>query len=105
MTIRNNATTPLANGEGTYGELAITATPTKFFEKNFDRRSIVLRNMGTSTVYFGYDEDVSDDTGYPIGDGEAVVEDTNGNEIWLVCATGQTSTMRYAASELTVPSS
>lgn len=89
------------------GTMAVTDTPQKVVgntdnTQGHRRTWLHLTNVGANTVYV-VDESATDNTnGYPIPvqnlttsvTGEKIIEAHSG-EVWLCCATGQTSTIKW----------
>jgi hypothetical protein len=85
----------------TYAEwdaTAITSTPLQIFAQDTDRISFKITTSGTETVYLGFGNTVSSINGFPLDQGD-VYEQTTGDlyqgPVWLVCASGKTSEVRW----------
>lgn len=81
-----------------FTKVTVTSTPTKVTPAPLvNRNGITIRVWGDFTVYFGADNTVSSATGYPKMTKEEIALDIKENsnvELWVVCASGQTSEIR-----------
>ena len=80
-----------------FGAVTITDEATKILDANDVYRPVFIQIMGNQTVFIGDTSAVTTATGFP------VVKHTNaitgqlgpGQELWGICASGQTEDLRY----------
>lgn len=61
-------------------------------------QAVAFKNTGSSSCYVG-PADVTDTTGYPVDAGEAMGVDleTTGDQLYAICASGESTTLRVLA--------
>lgn len=85
----------------TNAQYAITDTPTKVADTNVGHRTVHLAPVGNTTVYLGGTSGVSSSNGYGLNKslGEHNIVVGSADEVWAVCASGQTETLTVLISE------
>jgi len=82
----------------TFGAKVITDTPYEMFTLDTNRLSFKVTTNGTETIYLGFGSYVTELNGFPLDQGD-VYEQTTGDlyqgAVWLVCASGKTSEVRW----------
>lgn len=56
---------------GSYGTVSVGATATVIAAANSARKSLIIRNTSTGTVYIGYDSSVTTSNGFPVAQKDA----------------------------------
>lgn len=49
-----------------YGNISVTTSATEIVPQNKRRTSLIIRNNGTDTVYWGHDNSVTTSNGFPL---------------------------------------
>jgi|19_taG_2_1085344.scaffolds.fasta_scaffold37955_2 hypothetical protein len=79
------------------GNITVGATATLIKATNTSRKSILIRNNGSSTLYIGGNNSVTTSTGYTVTVGQSIyIYDTD--EIYGIVASG-TENVRYLETE------
>ena len=77
------------------GQASMTATAASIISSNSTRKSLVITNTGSNTIYLGDNSSVTDSNGYPLEAG-GTLKDTSYSGTWYgICSSGETSTANY----------
>jgi hypothetical protein len=88
-------------------QLPITSTKLAKLSGTVQTRRLLLRNTGSSTAYFGFEDTVTASAGatqgVPLKADEILAIDQDGkgfgDSLYFICASGQTTTINYTRRE------
>jgi hypothetical protein len=92
------ADTPITTATGTYmatGQAAMSQTAALIKDSNGSRRSIIVCNSGSSTIYIAGTSGVTSSNGFPLTASFCVTLDRTQAAVYGICATGLTSTASF----------
>jgi hypothetical protein len=73
----------------TAGQVSINAsTPVRVVPANINRRSLVLKNLGTSNIFYGPDQSVSINNGGLMLPLDTVILENNSSAVWAISFSG-----------------
>lgn len=66
-----------------YNTVTVTTTATKIVDTTEQRRSLIISNASSVTVYLGFDADVTTANGLPLVPEGTFQNDNSGGRMWL----------------------
>src|SRR3990167_7381838 len=81
--------TPTLGSRATYSNATTTAVPLLIYGADTQRRSVLLRNISTTTIFIGFNSSVSTSQGMPLTRDDTLTIDQSDRDIYAVSdATG-----------------